>query len=62
MLVNMFEKLQKYNPISLVSDNLDLVKGTEKISHIYPAIWISIVAAIVVLAISIMILNRKKIG
>lgn len=62
MLVNMFEKLQKYNPISLVSDNLDLVKGTEKISHIYPAIWISIVATIVVLAISTMILNRKKIG
>lgn len=62
MLVNIFEKLQKYNPISLVTDNLDLVKGTEKISHIYPAIGISVVATMIVLSISILILNKKKIG
>ncbi|CAJ1194559.1 hypothetical protein CPR19088_GLDEOEPO_02314 [Companilactobacillus paralimentarius] len=59
-LLNLFKDFKRYNPIALVTDNMSLVKGTEKISHIMPAIWITIFSALVIIYLSILLLKRKK--
>lgn len=59
-LLNLFKDFKRYNPIALVNDNMSLVKGTEKISHIMPALWITIVSALIITYLSILLLNRKK--
>ncbi|WP_225426593.1 ABC transporter permease [Companilactobacillus hulinensis] len=59
-LLNLFKDIKKYNPIALVTDNMSLVKGTENISHIMPAIWITIVLALVTVYLSVLVLKQKK--
>jgi len=59
-LLNLFKNIQRYNPIALVTDNMSLVKGTESISHIMPAIWITVVSAIAIVYLSVLVLKQKK--
>ncbi|KRK78590.1 ABC transporter permease [Companilactobacillus nodensis] len=59
-LLNLFKDVKRYNPISLVTDNMSLVKGTEKISHIMPAVWITILSAVVLVYLAVLLLKHKK--
>lgn len=59
-LLNMFRNVKRWNPISLVSDNMSLVRGTEKITHLLPAIWVTIGFATVIVILAITILKKKR--
>lgn len=59
-LLNMFKDFKRWNPIALVSDNMALVQGTEKISHILPAVWVTIISAILVVILAITVLKKKR--
>ncbi|WP_334329920.1 ABC transporter permease [Companilactobacillus sp. HBUAS59699] len=59
-LVNMFKDAKRYNPISLVTDNMSLVKGTEQVAHVMPAIWITVISAVIIVYLSILLLKQKK--
>ncbi|WP_125590926.1 ABC transporter permease [Companilactobacillus jidongensis] len=59
-LLNLFKSTGRYNPIALVTDNIYLIKGTEQISHIMPAIWITIISTMVIIYLSVLSLKYKK--
>lgn len=60
MLVNIIPAAHKYNPFSLVTDNMDLVTNTAEISSLYYAMWISGILSLIFIASSILIFRKKQ--
>ena len=59
-IVNIAPKLQKYNPITLSSDNMQLIMAQKATSDVMPAVIICAVLTIVSVIASIMIFNKKQ--
>jgi ABC-2 type transport system permease protein len=59
-IVNIAPKLQKYNPITLSSDNMQLIMAQKAASDFMPAVIICAVLTIVSVIASIMIFNKKQ--
>lgn len=59
-IVNIAPKLQKYNPITLSSDNMQLIMAQKATSDFMPAVIICAVLTIVSVIASIMIFNKKQ--
>lgn len=60
VILNLFDKMKHYNPISLVTQNLFLLKKSAAFQDYLPAMLISIILAIAVIILSVLIFNRKK--
>ncbi|BDR52430.1 ABC transporter permease [Bombiscardovia nodaiensis] len=60
MILNTFEQAKRFNPISLISDNMSLLQGQEQLSHVLPAFIVSLGASAFLLASSTLILNHKR--
>jgi ABC-2 type transport system permease protein len=61
MLLNIYPKLQKYNPIILSSDNMSLLTAQKDVSDFMPAIIICTVLIVVLVSISILAFNKKQV-
>lgn len=60
-LINIVPKFQKYNPATLTGYNLPLLMGQKNLSDILPALIISAVLIVAVMAASIMAFNKKQV-
>lgn len=60
VLLNYVKAVKRWNPIALITDNLGLLSGTEKITHIIPACAATVVAAFVILCATVWVFNRKR--
>jgi ABC-2 type transport system permease protein len=61
MIVNVFPKLQKYNPITLSGDNMQLITAQKAASDFIPAVIVCAVLTVVSVIASIMVFNKKQI-
>lgn len=61
LLLNIFPMVQKYNPITLASDNMDLILGNQTISGLMVTIWITLVLTGSSLLGAILIFRKRKI-
>ncbi|KRO15608.1 ABC transporter permease [Lacticaseibacillus saniviri] len=59
-LINFWKDAQRFNPISLISDNVTLTKGSETLQHLAPALWLSVGGAVMLLGLSVWLLNQRK--
>ncbi len=59
-IVNIAPKLQKYNPITLSSDNMQLITAQKTALDFIPAVIICAVLIIVSVIASIMVFNKKQ--
>lgn len=59
-LLNLFDKLKKYNPISLTTQNLTLLQKSSAFQDYLPAMIISIILFIFFTLLSVIIINKKK--
>lgn len=60
ILLNLFDKLKHYNPISLATQNLTFLQKASVFQDYLPAILISMFLFMVVIFLSVMIFNKKK--
>lgn len=60
-LINIFPKLQQYNPITLSSDNMSMLTALKPVSHYYPAMVICGVLTCVFMVSSVILFNKKQI-
>lgn len=60
VLLNLFDKLKYYNPISLVTQNLNFLQETVDFQEYVPAILISILVFALATFLSVRIFNKKK--
>lgn len=61
ILLNMFDKVKYYNPISLITQNINFLQKASALEKYNPAIGISILLILLSLLFSVLIFNRKKI-
>jgi ABC-2 type transport system permease protein len=61
MLINIYPKVHKYNPIILSSDNMSLLTAKKDVSDFMPAIIICSVLIVVLVAISVLSFNKKQV-
>lgn len=59
-MINLFKKAQNFNPVSLIGDNMAILQGTKELAKLAPAITIAVVAALVLVAGSVAVLNKKS--
>ena len=59
-LLNLAPALQKYNPISLSADTLNLINGTSKPEDFIPALIICLLITLAAIVDSILIFGRKQ--
>ncbi|WP_125605205.1 ABC transporter permease [Lapidilactobacillus bayanensis] len=59
-ILNMWKSVQRWNPVALMTDNLRLVQGTEKLAHISPALMLTLGLTIVLVTLTIIIFNHKR--
>lgn len=60
-LINIVPKIQKYNPVALVSSNMALLKGQSLPLDLLPALVVSIVVIIFFIASAIGLFNKRQI-
>lgn len=60
LMVSIIPKSEKYNPITLTSVNVDLLKGTVQTSDLTLSLGITIILILVSLIASILIFEKKK--
>lgn len=60
-LINIAPKLQKYNPITLSTDNMSLLTGQKELADFTPAMLICGALIIVFIAVSVMTFNKKQV-
>ena len=60
-LINIFPKLQQYNPITLSSDNMSMLTALQPASHYYPAVIICGALTLAFMASSVILFNKKQI-
>lgn len=61
MLINIDPKLQKYNPITLSSDNMSLLNAQKEVSDFIPAIIICSTFIIALVVSSVVVFNKKQV-
>lgn len=59
-IVNMWRLVKRYNPVALITDNLKIVQGTEKLTHIMPAMLLTVLLAGLFISLTIWLFNRKR--
>lgn len=59
-LINIFPKVQKYNPISLISLNMDFVTSTTSPSFLYGGIAVTAVLTVLFLTASIFVFKKRQ--
>lgn len=57
---NLVERVQRFNPVTLISDNMTLTQGTEKLAHLAPAMAIAIIAAAGLVWGAVQLLNEQR--
>lgn len=60
ILLNLFDNLKYYNPLSLITQNMNFLQGSQLLQDFLPAIFISMLLFFVFIGLSIMIFNKKK--
>ncbi|RBP99381.1 ABC transporter permease [Bifidobacterium xylocopae] len=60
MALNTLDRVKRYNPVSLLSGSMPLLKGDEDLCRLAPAFLVSLVAAAACLTFSALILSRKR--
>jgi len=60
-LLNIIPAAQKFNPISLSGDTVTLLNNTKETADFFPAILVSLSATAVLIVLSILVFNKKKI-
>lgn len=61
MLFNILPALHKYNPLSLATDNMNLIRNTIEVSALYYAIWIAGILSLIFIASSVLAFRKKQI-
>ena len=59
---NLFKKAHNYNPVSLIGDNVAILQGGKELAKLAPAIGVAVGLAVVLIACSITIFNRKSLA
>ncbi|MBO0450797.1 MULTISPECIES: ABC transporter permease subunit [Enterococcus] len=59
-LLNMFDKVKRFNPISLTSQNMIILQNSSTFKSYVPAMILSILLFFVGLFLSVLVFNRKK--
>jgi ABC-2 type transport system permease protein len=60
LMLNIFPKAEKFNPITLASKNMALLSGEQQVSDLMITVWVTCVLMIGCLIISIVLFNKKK--
>ncbi|MGB4587636.1 MAG: ABC transporter permease subunit [Clostridiaceae bacterium] len=60
-ILNIVPKIQKYNPVALISTNMALLKGESLYMDVIPSLVVSIAIIFLSIAIAIGIFNKKQI-
>lgn len=60
VLVNLFDNLKYYNPISLITQNISFLQDAQLFQDFLPAVFISIILFLIFTGSSIVIFNKKK--
>jgi len=60
-IINIIPKIARYNPVSLTSAGLALIMGEAELSDVYPLLIITGVCAVVFIAASVIMFNKRKI-
>ncbi len=61
MLLDIVPKLQKFNPVTLASDNMALLTAQKSVEDFMPAIIICTALIIIFTALSVMVFNKKQV-
>lgn len=59
-LLNLYEDIRRYNPVTLIGENMAILQGDSNLSEINWAMGASIILMILFLGFSIAIMNKKK--
>lgn len=59
-LMNLFENISKFNPISLIGENVSILQGETQLNEQYWAMSISLLATIFLFSAAISVMNKKK--
>lgn len=59
-LMNVFEDISNFNPITLIGENVSILQGETPLSELYWAMSISLSAGILLFLAAISIMNKKK--
>ncbi len=59
-ILNLFKSCQRFNPLSLLTDNMTLTTGGETLSHYAPAIVITLVATGLLTWAAVRVLEEKR--
>lgn len=60
-LLNIAPKAQKYNPVTLIGDNMALLADIKSASDFIPALVICAVSIVVLVAASVVVFNKKQV-
>lgn len=60
LIMNILPSMQKYNPVSLASDNIALIAGTLEVSSRVVTVWLTIGLIVLFLAGAMQIFKRKR--
>lgn len=60
LLVNLFPTAEKWNPVSLASQNVNLITGKVAAPALLPAIWITLAAVLLSLAAAIAVFRKSR--
>lgn len=58
-LLNMVSAVHRYNPLSLMTDNMDFITNVAEPSKLYPALGITVVLSLVLIISSVMVFRKK---
>ena len=60
-ILNIFNSIRNYNPMSLAADNIAVIQGLKEVSALYPAGIICIMLTALLIAVSVMLFRKKQI-
>ncbi len=60
MVLNMFPKCQRFNPVSLAANNAGLIANTVSVSDLVPTVWITVGLTALGILLSIFIFQEKQ--
>lgn len=61
LFIGIFPKLEKYNPITLASQNTALLSGAQSVDKLLLTVWVTIILIMIGLGASITLFEKKKI-
>lgn len=59
-VVSIFDRFERYNPITLIAENMNFLQGASSLGNYMPAMLISLFLSLLFICLSIVILNKKK--